>query len=70
MSSKRRLRRKACQGKQRYNKHEQAAFAAHRVRQSTGEHIHAYLCPHCNGYHIGHAAYKFSLERLEKCIIK
>ena len=52
MSSKRRLRRKAC-GKVRYAS-TQDAQAAIRHAYRRGEKVHPYPCPHCGGVHIGH----------------
>lgn len=61
MSSKRRLRRKACDGKQR---HESAAEGLQHIRELRrkdavqGQHhgrINVYRCKFCKGYHVGHA---------------
>lgn len=53
MSSKRRQRRKACHGKVRYQA--RAAAAASAKTTTGGRHwLHAYHCPHCTGWHIGH----------------
>jgi hypothetical protein len=53
VSSKRRLRRKACHGKVRYDARSTAAAAAKTT--TGGRHwLHAYHCPHCTGWHIGH----------------
>lgn len=55
MSSKRRLRRKACEGKVR---HESGAAAIQAIRSldRSGSHAKrdAYKCRFCGGYHIGH----------------
>jgi hypothetical protein len=55
MASKRRLRRKSCTGKIRYNDQSSAAAQAFRARvfRQAGN-VRAYLCKFCNGYHIGH----------------
>lgn len=57
MSSKRHLRRKACEGKVR---HESSAAAMRHIRSLrrqgdlyTGP-LNAYRCEFCRGYHIGH----------------
>ena len=49
MSSKRRLRRKACQGKIRH-KTDGAAFYAAKLQGDGWNHYH---CQHCGCYHIG-----------------
>ncbi len=53
VSSKRRQRRKACQRKVR---HDSQAAAANAAKVTTGGRHgpHAYHCPHCTGWHIGH----------------
>jgi hypothetical protein len=51
MSSKRRLRRKACQGKIRHAT-EGVAWCA--VRKLGAPGMHAYRCPHCGAWHVGH----------------
>ena len=56
MASKRRLRRKECEGKRRYPTQGDAFAAAKvaRVRADGGQYIDAYQCEHCGGWHIGH----------------
>ena len=56
MASKRHLRRKACEGKQRWDRNDakSARYAAAIVRQKTGEPVEAYHCKWCKGFHIGH----------------
>lgn len=51
MSSKRRLRRKACEGKVRYLTHADACTVLSRLNRRE---LNAYRCPHCGWYHIGH----------------
>lgn len=53
MSSKRRRRRKACLGKDRYATPDEAAAAARRGR-ARGHWLVGYRCPFCTGHHIGH----------------
>jgi len=55
MASKRRLRRKACEGKVRHLDLASAWEAARVAAQRSGDIIHAYRCQHCGGFHIGHA---------------
>ena len=50
MSSKRRLRRKACQGKIRHKTDGAAFYAA----SKTGDGCAHYRCEFCSGYHVGH----------------
>lgn len=51
MASKRRLRRKACDGKKRHKTLDGAKTA---VAKCQYQGVHAYKCGFCNGYHIGH----------------
>lgn len=53
MASKRRLRRKECQGKVRHASKEEAMDA---IRHGgwAFEGCHAYYCTICNGWHAGH----------------
>lgn len=55
MASKRRLRRKSCEGKVRHLTMAGAQIQARLARRNTGESIGAYKCKHCKGYHVGHA---------------
>lgn len=56
MASKRAQRRRACEGKHRYDSEGQAraAIAALHARKGYQGRLRAYRCPHCNGYHFGH----------------
>ena len=55
MASKRRLRRKQCEGKRRYATQSDAQAQADRARGvDGGTYIARYLCEFCNGWHIGH----------------
>lgn len=56
MSSKRRIRRKECDGKKRYDCIAAANSAAWKARCRTGDHIRAYKCPFGHHWHIGHAS--------------
>lgn len=51
MASKRRLRRKACEGKIRYKTMEDAQKVAKRLK------LNSYRCPHCSGIHNGHTPF-------------
>ncbi len=53
MSSKRRQRRKACLRKVRHDSHAAAETTA-KVTTRGRHRLHAYHCPHCTGWHIGH----------------
>lgn len=57
MSSKRRLRRKACKGKVRHATIDagQAAIAALNRQRGWQGRMNAYHCRWCGGVHIGHA---------------
>lgn len=53
MASKRRIRRKACEGKIRFLTIQEANIQAYK-HQRWGHRMRAYKCLFCNGYHIGH----------------
>lgn len=58
MSSLRRLRRKACDGKQRHESHDRAAAHIKSLRHAFGHDgtwLRVYKCKFCKGYHVGHA---------------
>lgn len=58
MASKRRVRRRQCGRKQRFESHTQAMDAMHsviRAGKTRGGWLHIYHCRFCNGYHFGHA---------------
>ena len=58
MASKRRLRRRECEHKRRYDTQEEAAAEAFNTRDRSGGvtngGIRPYPCPHCHGWHVGH----------------
>ncbi len=54
MSSKRRLRRSACEGKLRYASSAQARAAIYHQTAKWHGHMSTYTCPHCGHVHIGH----------------
>jgi hypothetical protein len=57
VASKRRLRRKQCEGKVRYASQEAALTVIRRLRSKGGKddgHLSPYKCPHCGGIHFGH----------------
>lgn len=71
MSSKRRLRRNACDGKVRYTSFPEARHAMHSVIRHMGNGgwpMEPYHCEFCKGFHFGHVpaaklkARKFSQE--------
>lgn len=47
MASKRRLRRRACEQKKRYESKEDA------TNHGVFDNLVAYNCPHCHGWHVG-----------------
>lgn len=57
MASKRRLRRKACDGKVRFVDVATAKKTRHYLKWD-GKRINVYHCSFCHGYHIGHAPLK------------
>ena len=54
MASKRRLRRRACEGKIRYASLVQARTAIYHQADKWRGRMSAYKCPHCGHIHIGH----------------
>lgn len=54
MASKRALRRRACDGKQRYADRAAAVTACTIQTRRSRKYLHPYRCPHCSDYHIGH----------------
>lgn len=54
MASKRRQRRKACEGKVRYSSSRAAHNEAMRRGRESGHRLNGYKCAFCNGFHIGH----------------
>lgn len=56
MASRRRQRRNSCTGKVGHASRDNALIAARKtVRGSVvGDWMHAYRCPHCGKWHIGH----------------
>lgn len=48
-------RRRECLGKRRYDSLSDASMTlTHRILETDDRGLHAYRCPHCLGYHIGH----------------
>jgi hypothetical protein len=57
MSSKRAIRRKACDGKTRFSSFQQAHQAMRALIRKVGNEgrpMDAYHCNFCNGFHFGH----------------
>lgn len=55
MSSKRRIRRRACAGKQRHETQTEAVAHIIHLRQSfPAERLRSYKCRFCGGWHVGH----------------
>jgi hypothetical protein len=54
MAGKRRLRRKACEGKRKHATREGALVELRRVAADRRDSIGAYRCKHCGHFHIGH----------------
>jgi hypothetical protein len=51
MASKRRQRRKSCEGKA---KHATEAAAVIQIQRSGERGLNPYKCKHCSGWHVGH----------------
>lgn len=56
MSSKRRIRRRSCEGKHRYTsaKAARAAISGLHHRKGDQGYMQAYHCSFCGGFHFGH----------------
>src|SRR4051794_14946555 len=54
LSSKRRRRRSACEGKRKYLTSADATAAAAVLTKSSGQKVVPYRCPFCRRWHIGH----------------
>lgn len=54
MASRRHMRRRACEGKQRHV--DQAGAVAHMIslKRIGDSNLNSYKCPHCKGWHVGH----------------
>ncbi len=68
MSSKRRIRRKSCDGKVQYSSSAEGQVAIWSIKKNTGDQslINVYKCQFCKKYHVGHApgaAKKWSFGR-------
>lgn len=55
MSSKRRLRRRSCEGKVRHESAAGANIARAKLARRDDDRMNAYHCRFCGGWHVGHA---------------
>jgi hypothetical protein len=58
MSSKRAIRRKACNGKIQYSSYEDALIVKKRMNSQGETSLRVYVCNFCKQYHIGHYSKK------------
>lgn len=58
MSSKRRLRRRACEQKASYPTLADAMAHKASLRHRKGEHVHAYKCDFGDHWHVGHVPWR------------
>lgn len=61
MSSKRRIRRKSCEGKQRHNSKTEAVAHIINERRNGNTGLCAYKCRFCGGWHVGHKPKKVKM---------
>lgn len=54
MSSKRRIRRKSCEGKKRYDNEAEARKQCNWFWYERDARLNVYKCKFCGGFHIGH----------------
>jgi hypothetical protein len=64
MASKRNIRRKACEGKQKMEKYSAIAYA--KKLRKRGEIMNAYLCKFCGRWHIGHMPHRMKVMMEKK----
>lgn len=62
MASKRAKNRRGCEGKVRHATADEAGRVAARYG-GRARHIHAYRCPRCGFYHVGHVPRRVKLRR-------
>lgn len=58
MASKRRIKRRQCNGKKAYSKDDAIAAATRMRRQHPGQSFDGYACSTCGAWHVGHRPYK------------
>lgn len=60
MASKRRIRRKQCEGKKRYSDKEECEYTMRKVRKKnpSWQRLNTYKCKFCKGWHFGHTPKK------------
>jgi len=54
LASKRRIRKKACDGKVKYKTVKDAQSARINMKRFKGENLTVYKCKFCRNYHVGH----------------
>lgn len=54
MASKRRIRRKECEGKERFSTQVDADTQSSFVYRVSGKRLHSYRCHFCQEFHLGH----------------
>lgn len=59
MASKRRVRRRSCEGKRQYASANIATASSRRLTGVGTGNLHAYRCKFCRQWHTGHRPYKF-----------
>lgn len=55
MASRRRQRRRACEGKRRHAGRQEAERALRRMKPRAQGVLNVYRCRNCGGWHVGHA---------------
>jgi hypothetical protein len=59
MASKRRLRRKRCEKKKRYDTQEHANNDAVALMRRVNHRLSVYKCQFCKGWHVGHTMLRY-----------
>jgi len=64
MASKRRLRRKQCEGKRRYETAAEATAGIRALHKAKGYQgfLNVYRCAFCKGYHFGHNGWNWRVS--------
>lgn len=71
MVSKRRIRRRQCTNKQRFDTSAEAGYSAYLLTKSGKSRgaVHVYKCKFCGKYHIGHPTWKTNVVLRKKGLI-
>jgi hypothetical protein len=63
MASKRAIRRKSCEGKQKHKTYQDAKYHLRHLVKISGGSLGVYNCKFCGSYHVGHMSNKLKIAR-------